>query len=108
MPTTFIGIQNENEFYSHHYLSEVFTNDIKATTTRWRETATKTEDGQRAPDQALRALARPYLKFRQQFRRERRHQAPRSSATRLVSPTLDRPGLRLLPCQPPPGRQDRR
>ena len=75
MPTTFTGIQNENEFYSHHYLSEVFTNDIKATTTRWRETATKTEDGQRAPDQALRALARPYLKFRQQFRRERRHQA---------------------------------
>ena len=53
MPTTFTGIQNENEFYSHHYLSEVFTNDIKATTTRWRETATKTEDGQRAPDQAL-------------------------------------------------------
>ena len=75
MPTTFTGIQNENEFYSHHYLSEVFTNDIKATTTRWRETATKTEDRQRAPDQALRALARPYLKFRQQFRRERRHQA---------------------------------
>ena len=37
MPTTFTGIQNENEFYSHHCLPEVFTNDIKATTTRWRE-----------------------------------------------------------------------
>ena len=75
MPTTFTGIQNENEFYSHHYLSEVFANDIKATTARWRESATESEDGQRAPDQALRALARPYLQFRQRFSQERRHEA---------------------------------
>ena len=27
---TFAGITNENEFYSHHYLSEVFSGDIKA------------------------------------------------------------------------------
>ena len=74
MPSTFIGIQNENEFYSHHYLSEVFSNDIKATTTRWHEAATEREDGMLAPDRALRALTRPYLQFRQQFRRERRHQ----------------------------------
>lgn len=75
MPTTFTGIQNENEFYSHHYVSEVFANDIKATTARWRESATESEDGQRAPDQALRALARPYLQFRQRFSHERRHEA---------------------------------
>ena len=75
MPSTLTGIQNENEFYSHHYLSEVFATDIRATTTRWHETATASEDGRRAPDRALRALARPYLHFRQQFRRERRHQA---------------------------------
>ena len=75
MPTTFTGIQNENEFYSHHYLSEVFESDIKATTARWRESATESEKGQAPPDQALRALARPYLRFRQQFSRERRHEA---------------------------------
>ena len=75
MPTTFTGIQNENEFYSHHYLSEVFANDIRTTTARWRESATESEDGSRAPDQALRALAQPYLRFRQQFSRERRHEA---------------------------------
>ena len=74
MPTTFTGIQNENEFYSHHYLSEVFANDIQTTTARWRESAAESESGQRAPDQALRALARPYLQFRQRFSRERRHQ----------------------------------
>ena len=72
MATTFVGIQNENEFYSHHYLAELFANDIQATTARWREAAAESIDGERTPDQALRALAHPYLQFRQQFRHERR------------------------------------
>ena len=77
MPTTFTGIQNENEFYSHHYLSELFANDIQATTSRWREAADADEgtNGGRTPDQALRALAHPYLVFRQKFGRERRDKA---------------------------------
>ena len=75
MSATFTGIQNENEFYSHHYLSEVFANDIKSTIARWREGAEESSDGQRPPDQALRALTRPYLQFRQHFDRERRHHA---------------------------------
>ena len=75
MPTTFTGIQNENEFYSHHYLSELFANDIQATTSRWREAADEGTNGRRAPDQALRALTHPYLVFRQKFGRERRDKA---------------------------------
>jgi len=75
MPATFTGIQNENEFYSHHYLAELFANDIQATTARWRESAAENANGARTPDQALRALARPYLQFRQEFSRERRNQA---------------------------------
>ena len=73
MTTTFVGIQNENEFYSHHYLSELFANDIQATTSRWREAAGAGGGTSRrqTPDQALRALAYPYLVFRQQFRRRR-------------------------------------
>ena len=59
MPATFAGIQNENEFYSHHYLAELFANDIQATTARWRESAAESSNGARTPDQALRALARP-------------------------------------------------
>ena len=73
MPTTFTGIQNENEFYSHHYLAELFANDIQATTARWREAVAETTA--RTPDQALRTLAHPYLQFRQRFRHERRDQA---------------------------------
>ena len=74
-PATFTGIQNENEFFSHHYLSEVFAKDIQGTVAGWREAATESADGQPAPDQALRALARTYLQFRQDFSRERRHNA---------------------------------
>ena len=34
----FTGVHNENEFYSrHHYLSEVFADDIRETVERWRE-----------------------------------------------------------------------
>ena len=75
MPATYVGIQNENEFYSHHYLAELLAGDIQGTTARWRESATESEDGERPPDQVLRALAQPYLRFRQRFDRERRHRA---------------------------------
>ena len=75
MPESFVGIQNENEFYSHHYLAEIFASDIRDATARWRTAATEQADGARTPDQALRALVRPYQQFRQQFSRERRHPA---------------------------------
>lgn len=73
MSTSYIGIQNENEFYSHHYLSEVFAGDIKETTSRWRESQTDDSEKQDSPDQSLRKLSRPYRQFRQNFRLERRH-----------------------------------
>ena len=50
----FAGIHNENEFYSHYHLSEIFTGDIRATVDRWRETAEA--EGGRTPYAALRAL----------------------------------------------------
>ena len=42
---TFAGIHNENEFYSHHYLSEVFAGDIRETVERWRDAAAKDSRG---------------------------------------------------------------
>ena len=73
---TFAGIHNENEFYSQHYLSEIFTGDIRDTITRWREAAEAaggSSAGARTPNEALRALARDYLQFRRQFAHERQH-----------------------------------
>ena len=67
---TFTGIHNENEFYSHHYLSEIFSGDIRATVDRWREQA-EAESG-RTPYTALRTLTGDYVRFRRDFDRERR------------------------------------
>ena len=68
MPLT--GIHNENEFYSHHYLAEIFSGDIQATLERWREQAESANA--RTPWAELRALAPEYLRFRGDFNRERR------------------------------------
>ena len=67
---TFTGIHNENEFYSHHYLSEIFSGDIRATVDRWRDAADA--KGVRTPYAALRALAADYVRFRRDFDRDRR------------------------------------
>ena len=73
---TFAGIHNENEFYSQHYLSEIFAGDIRSTIARWHDAAEAAggpSAGARTPNEALRALARDYLQFRRQFAHERQH-----------------------------------
>jgi hypothetical protein len=57
-----IGIYNENDFYSHHYLTEVFSNDIRSVMEGWQQSETEAreyEKQQRAlgrePDQGFRA-----------------------------------------------------
>ena len=64
------GIHNENEFYSHHYVAEIFAGDIQATLERWRERAESANA--RTPWAELRALAPEHLRFRRDFERERR------------------------------------
>jgi Eco57I restriction-modification methylase/N-6 DNA Methylase len=49
---TFVGIVNENEFYSHHYLSEVFKGDIRERLEQWA-TAEEADPTQRAPFKQL-------------------------------------------------------
>tara|TARA_R110001583_G_scaffold195331_1_gene371815 strand:- start:25014 stop:30044 length:5031 start_codon:yes stop_codon:yes gene_type:complete len=57
-----IGIYNENDFYSHHYLTEVFSNDIRSVMEGWQQSETEAreyEKQQRAldrePEQGFRA-----------------------------------------------------
>ena len=69
MPTL-TGIHNENEFYSHHYLAEIFAGDIQATLERWRKEAVA--GSTRPPHAEIRALAPEYLRFRREFAHERR------------------------------------
>jgi len=53
---TFVGIANENEFYSHHYLSEVFKGDIRERLEQWAATEAAHPE-QRAPYKQLASWA---------------------------------------------------
>ena len=83
----FVGIHNENEFYSHHYLSEIFTRDIADTTAAWRKDAA---NGDKPPYDQLRALAGEYHRRRVKYQRERRPES-RLELQRAWLQTLLRP-----------------
>lgn len=70
---TFSGINNENEFYSAHYLAEVFSGDIKASLDAWK-TQEESDENFQAPYNRLKAIARDYFTMRERSHRERNHQ----------------------------------
>jgi hypothetical protein len=70
---TFSGIHNENEFYSAHYLAEVFSGDIKEILNAWKEREESDENHQ-APYNRLKTLARDYFLMRERSHRERNQQ----------------------------------
>ncbi len=70
---TFLGISNENEFYSAHYLAEVFKGDISDTLNRWKAQEESDENYQ-APYQRLKTIAREYFVMRERSNKERNHQ----------------------------------
>jgi len=72
----YIGISNENEFYSHHYLSEVFKGDIKQVLDGWQQRKADEVDhegGFETPHQRLKGLARDYFIMRERMRRGSSH-----------------------------------
>ena len=72
---TFLGIHNENEFYSAHYLAEVFKGDISDILAQWQSRADGEEQAgegsYQTPPQRLRALARDYFAMRERSQKER-------------------------------------
>ena len=67
--TTWIGIKNEHGFYSHHYLSEVFSGDIKETLSQWLQK--EKEEEVKTPYNRLKALHIDYFSSNEKIRRER-------------------------------------
>ncbi|SFE32480.1 N-6 DNA methylase [Paracidovorax konjaci] len=68
---TFAGITNENEFYSHHYLAEVFKNDVKERLDAWdaAEAEHVGDDAHRAPPKRLQSWAQRWFALRGQVQR---------------------------------------
>lgn len=61
----FVGITNENEFYGHQYLAEVFSGDIRELIDRWQASAeaapTGDEEAKVTPFARLRRLGTPWF-----------------------------------------------
>ena len=52
-----IGLTNENEFYSDHYLAEIFSGDIRGVLEEWQRRETEARE-------AAKSKARPGAKYR--------------------------------------------
>ena len=65
-----IGITNENEFYSNHYIEAVLKDDIKGIAQRWREAAAA-ENETKSPPESLGSLAASYFRLINNFNKEK-------------------------------------
>ena len=70
---TFAGISNENEFYSHHYLAEVFKGDIKTRIEAWdvEETTHAGNEAFRAPQKRLQSWSQKWFALHGQITRSK-------------------------------------
>lgn len=64
------GIINDNEFYTHHYLSAILENDIKDVFSEWKRR--EQEDGIKPPYTELRNLHKDCFAMQSRLERERR------------------------------------
>ncbi|EPF6111673.1 class I SAM-dependent DNA methyltransferase [Enterobacter cloacae] len=106
-----VGINNENEFYSNHYLGEVFTSDIRDVLEPWieqenaareaeraaRELGKEVEAGYRAPWNQLNSLVTEF--FRKLTEHEKQRQIPQRLADQRSrwQPLLKALGYELNP-----------
>lgn len=71
--SSYIGISNENEFYSQHYLSEIFKGDIKSILDTWQAAEAASDDRQedqyKTPFNRLKALHKDYFAIRDRLSR---------------------------------------
>jgi len=83
------GIINENEFYTHHYLSAILENDLKEVFGKWE--TLKREQEIRPPYDQLKSLAREYFRLLEQQSKtrfvEEKYQAELKFMARLLGCT---------------------
>jgi hypothetical protein len=101
---TFAGIANENEFYSHHYLAEVFKGDIKSRLDAWEaaEAEHPGDDAWRAPHKRLQAWAQKWFGLRGQLQRAGSEQERWQLHTQLQAGLLQALGYAAPPRLPQP------
>jgi hypothetical protein len=99
---SFTGIANENEFYGHHYLAEVFKGDIRGLIERWQaaeDAAAGSPEAAaaRAPHKKLNGLAGKWFSGLAAHARLREDTERLDSHAALHKPLLEALGYRLQP-----------
>ncbi len=94
---TFAGIANENEFYSHHYLAEVFKGDIKAKLEAWEavEAEHPGDEVYRSPHKRLQGWAQKWFALRGQISRAKDDAEKLALFTQLQSGLLEALGYAI-------------
>jgi hypothetical protein len=101
---SFAGIANENEFYGHHYLAEVFKGDIQALIEKWQDTedAAVTDEEKaaaRAPHRKIGGLGGKWFAGLAAHARCREDEDRLKSHADLHAPLLAALGYTLKPSQ---------
>jgi len=82
-----IGLTNENEFYSQHYLSEIFTGDVRGVLETWTNRETEARERARAQDRKEPDWRAPWSRLGSQWREALQQleslRRPQPSAERL-------------------------
>ena len=96
---TFAGISNENEFYSHHYLAEVFKGDIKAKLESWDAEEFEHPGGEafRSPHKRLQSWAQKWFALRAQIARTKVDQEKFDLFTQMQTGLLHALGYGITP-----------
>ncbi len=104
--STFAGLTNENEFYSHHYLAEVFKGDIKSLIEQWL--AAEEEGGavNKAPFKLLQACSARWFALQANVVRSKLPEDRLAAHRELHQPLLAALGYTIQPqqCELLPGK----
>ena len=89
------GIDNQHEFYTHHYLSAILEDDLKDMFRKWRER--DEQEKVRPPFAALRALYKDYFTVKSQLERQKGEEQRLESQRELEKQLLDILGYPFAP-----------
>ena len=83
-----IGITNENEFYTNHYLSEIFGKDTLEQISSWQDKENENEENYRTPFKRLRGIGPNYLELLKELNKKNNKTENKIQAQREFSKNL--------------------
>ncbi|NOQ32114.1 MAG: hypothetical protein GQ570_13440 [Helicobacteraceae bacterium] len=82
-----VGITNENEFYTNHYLNEIFEGDIKERISSWQEKENES-DTYRTPFKKIRGIGPNYLDLLKELSKKSNNIQDKLQSSRVFYKTL--------------------